>query len=314
MTRQLDPQARALLDVMQAMDLAPFHSLSVAEVRERTRASLVTKDEPRALWCVEDLRIPTPGRRLSLRLYRSTQARRPVGLFLHGGGWTLNDLDTHDGLCRQLAQSSELTIAALRYRLAPEHKYPAALEDVYYAYRWLIDNATDLQLDVAAGVVLIGESSGATLAAGLSLFLRDAGAPAPGFQALAYPMLDVPGRWPSYTEYGRGYTLDRSMIEWFLEQYLPPDYDPADPYLFPLTAKDLADLPPTFVMTAEFDPLRDEGAAFASRLAEANVQVRHQHVVDQMHGFLLHGRAIDRARELVDVPAGAIGSRATADS
>jgi acetyl esterase len=309
MAQQLDPQASALLDVMRAMDSAPFPTLSVPEARTRMRASLIAKGEPVALWHVEDVELPGPGRRLALRLYRAADGHREVALFLHGGGWTLNDLDTHDELCRHLARGSGLVIAALDYRLAPEHRYPAALEDVYQAYRWLIDNATDLGVDTGRGIALVGESSGATLAAGLSLLLRDSGAPAPGFQALAYPMTDLPGRFASYVERGDGFTLDRPMIEWFLEQYLPPGYDPVDPYLFPLASEDLSRLPPTFVMTAEFDPLRDEGAAYAARLADAGVPVRHHHVGDQMHGFLLHGRAVTGARQLVDVLADALRDR-----
>jgi acetyl esterase len=309
MTQLLDPQARAILEVMRAMDSVPVHTLSVFDARERMRASLIAKGDPVPTWRVEDLESPGLGRRLPLRLYRPAEGELGAALFLHGGGWTLNDLDTHDELCRQLAGASGLLIAALDYRLAPEHKYPAALEDVYCAYRWLIDNAQSLEIDVTSGLIVVGESSGATLAAGLSLFLRDSGAPVPGLQALAYPMTDRPGRWPSHAERGHGYTLDRPLIDWFLEHYLPRGYDPADPYLFPLAAGDLSGLPPTLVMTAEFDPLRDEGAAYATRLADAGVPVRHHHVGDQMHGFLLHGRAVKGARQLVDVLADALRDR-----
>ncbi len=312
MTGQLDPQAQALLEVMQAVDAPALHTLPVEQAREQMRAALLTRGEPLALHSFEDLQLPASHGARPLRLYRPRPGVLPIALFLHGGGWTLNDIDTHDRLCRRIARRSGWLLASLEYRRAPEHRHPAALEDARLAYGWLLENADRLEGD-ASLTALVGESSGAATAAALTLLLRDTGAPAPAFQVLAYPLTDVPGRWPSHEERGAGYTLDGPLIRWYLDHYLPPTHDPADPYrdpyVFPLAAPDLAGLPPALVMTAEFDPLRDEGIAYAQRLAAAGVAVEHLHAEDQLHGFLLLDRAIDRAGELIDHLADALAAR-----
>jgi acetyl esterase len=308
----LDPQAQALLEVIRAMGAPALHTLTVERARAQARAALVTRRAPLALHQVEDVHVPAPHGSLPLRLYRPLAGVLPVALFLHGGGWVLNDLDTHDHLCRRLARRSGWLVASLDYRLAPEHRHPAALEDARCAYAWLLEHAARLEGD-ASLTALVGESSGGGIAASLTLQLRDAGGPQPAFQALVYPSVDLPGRWPSHSERGTGYTLDGALIQWFAEQRLPPAFDLADsywdPYLFPLAAPDLGGLPPAFVMTAEFDPLRDEGVAYAERLAAAGVPVEHLHAEDQMHDFLLHDRVIDRAGELIDRLADALAAR-----
>jgi acetyl esterase len=328
MTKQLDPEAQDLLDVMRAAGVAQPYTLPVEEARTQMRSALVTRGEPLALHSVRDTQLPTPHGPLRLRLYRPAPGALPLALFLHGGGWTLNDIDTHDRLCRRIARRSGWLLASLDYRRAPEHKHPAPLEDAHLGYRWLLDNARELEADGSC-VAVVGESSGATTAAALTLLLRELRAPAPTFQILAYPLTDLPASWPSYDEYGSGYTLDRQLMEWFLEQYLPadlkaqasdlhaqapdlqtrdPDLQARDQYIFPLTASDLSDLPPALVITAEFDPLRDEGVAYAERLAAAGVSVEHLHAADQMHGFLLVDRAISRASQLIDQLADALSA------
>lgn len=313
MTKQLDPEAQALLEVMQAIGAPALNTLPVEQARAQSRSGLLTRGQPLALHHVEDVRVPSPHGPLPLRLYRSTPGVLPIALFLHGGGWTLNDIDTHDGLCRRIAKRSGWLVASLDYRRAPEHRHPAALEDARLAYDWLLENAARLEGDPAL-VALVGESSGASTAAALALLLRDTGAPPPAFQILATPAIDIPDRWPSHRERASGYTLDGPLLRWFVEQNLPPDFDPADPYrdpyLFPLGAPDLAGLPPALVMTAEFDPLRDEGIAYAERLTAAGVPVEHLHADDQMHGFLMAERAIARAGELIDHLADALAARA----
>lgn len=308
MRSQLDPQAQDLLDVIGAAGLTPIHTLSVADARERMRATLIAATEPLTLMGVEDVRLATPSGPLRLRLYRPREGTLPIALFLHGGGWTLNDVDTHDDLCRRLAKRSGWMFASLDYRRAPEHKHPAALEDAYHAYRWLSDNAGRIGCDPTCRAV-VGESSGGTIAAGLTLLLRDNGAPMPTYQVLAYPLMDSGDRWPSRGEYGSGYTLDIQQVRWFLDNYMPPKCDPADPYLFPIVNRDLSGLPPTLVMTAEFDPLRDEGISYAQKLSQAGVIVEHLHAADQMHGFLLLSRAVDRAGQLVAYLADALASQ-----
>jgi acetyl esterase len=313
MTKQLDPEAQVLLDVMQAVGAPALHTLPVEQARAQMRSALLTRGQPLALHHVEDMRVPSPHGALPLRLYRPSPGVLPIALFLHGGGWMLNDLDTHDGLCRRIAKRSGWLLASLDYRRAPEHRHPAALEDARLAYDWLLENAARLEGDPAL-MALVGESSGANTAAALALLLRDTGAPQPAFQILAYPPVDVPGRWPSHRERASGYTLDGSLLRWFVEHNLPPGFDPADPYrdpyLFPLGAPDLSGLAPALVMTAEFDPLRDEGIAYAERLTAAGVPMEHLHADDQMHGFLMVDRAIARGGELIDHLSDALAARA----
>lgn len=313
MSPQLDPEAEALLEVMRAAGTAQPHTLPVEEAREQMRAALMTKGEPIALHSVEDTSLPTPHGALVMRLFRPTAGPLPIALFLHGGGWTLNDLDTHDRLCRRIARRSGWLLASLHYRRAPEHRHPAALEDALVAYRWLLDNAERIEGDPSR-VALVGESSGGTTAACLTLLLRDLGAPLPVFQVLAYPLTDRHDRWPSYQERGVGYTLDAELARWFLSNCLPAGDDLEDRYLFPLTAPDLSGLAPTLIMTAEFDPLRDEGIAYAQKLAAAEVDVEHIHVEDQMHGFLLLDRVVVKAGALIDRLADALAAQASTEA
>ncbi len=312
---KLDPEAQALLDVMRAMGTPAPHTLPVEQARAQMRSALITRGQPLALHDVEDASLPSPHGALPLRLYRPAPTPLPIALFIHGGGWTLNDIDTHDHLCRRIAKRSGWLIASLDYRRAPEHPHPAALQDARFAYDWLLENASRLGGNSAL-MALAGESSGATTATALALQLRDTGAPLPALQILAYPMVDLPDRWPSYRERGSGFTLDRPLALWFMKQSLPDSFDPADPYrdpyLFPLGTAELGGLPPALVMTAEFDPLRDEGIAYAERLAAAGVAVEHLHVPDQMHGFLMVDRVIRRAGELIDRLADALAALAQA--
>jgi acetyl esterase len=303
----LDPQAQDLLDVMAAAGVAPIHTMSVDDARERMRATLIPRGAPSALAKVEDISAPTPDGALGLRLYRPADGVLPVALFFHGGGWTLNDLDTHDDLCRRLAKRSGWLLVSVDYRRAPEHKHPAPLDDAYHAYSWLLENGERLGCDPSCRAV-VGESSGATTAAALTLRLRDEGMPMPTYQVIAYPLLDMPDRWPSYDQRGSGYMLDRAQLEWYLGHYLPAGCDRDDPYLFPLHASDFSGLPAALVMTAEFDPLRDGGIAYAQKLSAHGVTVEHLHVSDQMHGFLLLSRVVARAAGLVDRTADALSA------
>ncbi len=305
MANELDSDAQAVLDVLEAMGVPPFHELSVEDARARMRATFVARDEQLALESVDDLSVPTPAGLLCLRLYRPSTAVSPIALFLHGGGWTVNDVDTHDRLCRRITKLSGWMLASLDYRRAPEHKYPVALQDAYFAYRWILDNAERIGAD-AERRAIIGESSGGTIAASLTLLLREGNAPMPTHLSMAYPMTDVVDRWPSYQQRGAGYALDRSLMLWYMDHYLPAGWDSQDPYLFPLAASDLRGFPPTFIMTAEFDPLRDEGIAYAQKLASAGVEVRHVHVDDQMHGFLMMDRAVRKASGLIGHLANAL--------
>jgi acetyl esterase len=310
MTPRLDPEAQLILDVVARSGQPHLSTLPVDEARERVRAALVAKGAPLALHSVEDVPLPSPNGTLRLRLYRREDGRLPVALFLHGGGWTVNDVDTHDELCRRLAKRSGWLLASLDYRRAPEHKHPAPLEDAYLAYRWLLDNAESIACD-SSSAALVGESSGGTIAASLTVLLRDLGAPMPVYQVLAYPVADRFDRRPSYSERGTGYILDRALMQWYFGHFLPESSPAEDPYLYPLAAEDLSGLPPTLVLTAEFDPLRDEGIAYAKRLADAGVDVEHVHAPDQMHGFLLLGKVVTNASALIDRTADSLARART---
>jgi acetyl esterase len=309
MTRELDRDAQAILDVIAASGEPHLSTLSVDAARERMRAVLIAKGQPLALRSVQDVSVPTPSGALRVRLYRPVQGCLPVALFLHGGGWTVNDVDTHDELCRRLAKRSGWLLASLEYRKAPQHKHPAPLTDAYMTYRWLLDNAESIGCDPSRRAV-VGESSGGTIAANLTVLVRDLGAPMPTYQVLAYPVTDSFDRWPSYAERGTGYILDRRLMQWYFGHCLPAGSPAENPYFIPLATEDLSGLPPTLMLTAEFDPLRDEGIAYAKRLTEAGVAVEHVHASEQMHGFLLLGKVVASAGSLIDRTADSLARAA----
>jgi acetyl esterase len=301
--KQLDPEAQVLLDVIRAVGAPALNTLPVEQARAQTRAALLTRGQPLPLHDVEDVSLPSPHGALPLRLYRPRPGVLPIALFLHGGGWVLNDLDTHDHLCRRIARRSGWMIAALDYRLAPEHRHPAAIEDARFAYDWLLEHAAQLKGD-ASLTAAVGESAGGAIVAALTLRLRDAGAPQPAFQVLAYPCVDPLGRWPSHAERGTGYTLDNGFLQWSLDLYLPADFDPRDPhrdpYLSPLAASDLSGLAPALVMTAEYDPLRDEGEYYAEALHKAGVPVEMKRWDGMNHGFVFFPGIVDKSTEAID--------------
>ena len=299
----LDPQAQALLDAAAEAGLPPVYTLAVNDARERMRAQLVSDrplEQGEQIADVADLVIPGPEGGLPLRIYRPGAGALPCVVFFHGGGFTLNDLDTHDRLCRRVANGSRAVVVAVDYRRAPEAPYPAPIEDAFLATAWVSANAEALGID-ADRLAVVGESSGATIATVVALLARDRGFPAIAYQALIYPQTSAPdpGRG-SYIERGTGYSLNADLVEWIWGQYCPPDADLHDPYLCPGNAPDLSRLPKALVVTAEFDPLRDDGREYARRLEDAGVEVDYVHVDDQMHGFIMQTAAIDRAREVLE--------------
>src|SRR5262245_849582 len=305
--RQLDPQAQSLLEAMNASGVPPLFTLPVAEARRARRRQLVVDPPRAAIAKVENDLVPGPSGGIPLRWYRpSSDARLPVTVYFHGGGWTVDDLDTHDHLCRRLARRSQAVVVSVAYRRAPEHPYPAAVEDAYAATVWVAATGRERGVDPAR-LAVAGDSAGGNLATVVTLLCRDRHGPAVRFQALAYPVTD---HWragqASYGRYAEGYTLTREFMKWTFRQYLPDGFDRADPYLFPLHAPDLRGLPAALIVTAEFDPLRDEGRAYAERLRASGAAVEHLHLDDQMHGFLMQEATIDRARSAVDHFADAI--------
>ena len=213
---------------------------------------------------------------------RTPRATLPTIVFFHGGGFVLGDLDTHDNQCRALCREAEAVVLSVDYRLAPEHPFPAAPEDCFAATRWAAEHVDELGGD-AGRIAVAGDSAGGNLAAVTALMARDAGGPALAAQLLIYPGTDFVGGYPSETENAEGFFLTRADMEWFREQYVA-GADPTDPRLSPVHAPDLAGLPPAVVVTAEFDPLRDQGDAYARALEEAGV-----HVIKRSYGGLIHG-------------------------
>ena len=308
---ELDPQTRELLDEMRAAGVPPGSALSPSGARRLLVefADVVGPAEPPeapALEAVRDLEVPGPNGGVPVRLYRPAAAGPPpVLVYYHGGGWVVGSVEARDGVCRRLAADVGALVVSVEYRLAPEHPFPEPLEDAHAAARWAVDNAAAIGGDPDR-VGVVGDSAGGNLAAAVALLARDAGGPDLAYQSLIYPVVDSAMDTDSYDEYAEGYFLGREKMAWYWDRYAPGPIDRANPYAAPLRAPDLADLPPATVLTAEFDPLRDEGRAYADRLEAAGVETEHLRFDDAMHGVLAFYGRLDRADDLVDaVAAGA---------
>ena len=280
----LDPQARALIDLMLARQVPPVHTVTPAEARRMyVERRYYTQPDPPAVGEVRSLQ--TPGG-VPLRLVRPRAVGvHPVLVYFHGGGWTIGDLDTHDVLCRQLCIASGAAVLSVDYRLAPEHRFPAAVDDCIAATRWLQAEAATLGLD-GTRVAVGGDSAGGNLAAVVALALRDAGAPPPVCQLLIYPATDQRAAAPSHTTNAQGYLLTADSIGYYRGHYLPDPASWHDWRASPLLAADLSRLPPALVLTAGFDPLRDEGRQYADALSAAGNRVQYVCFERQVHGFI----------------------------
>lgn len=309
MTIHLDPQAQALLDASGRARLLPLPSLTVPAARERMRNGFMSHGPGPDLAEVRDLTIPGPGGGTPARLYSNGPTDQPLLVFFHGGGWVLNDLDTHDRLCRILAKSGHFSIVSVDYRRAPEHSYPAPLEDAMRAWLFCVSNARLLGVDTER-VAVGGDSSGATLAFGVSALALDLGFRVPDLQLLLYPVADhYQAGSESYRTFGTGYSLDAASMIWFWDNYLAgASWSPDDGYLFPLRRKDLTGLPPSIVSVAGFDPLHTEGSELIRRLVAANVSVESIPAGELMHGWAMQTKTIDRAARLVDIIASRTGA------
>jgi len=304
----LDPQAQALLDLMVARGIPPTHTLSPADARAFYRERrTATQPDPRPVAEVRDLAAPGPHGDIPLRLYRPASAPRPAPtlVYFHGGGWVIGDLDTHDVLCRDLAEQSGCAVVAVDYRMGPEHRFPAAVDDALAASRWLHGQADALGLD-ATRFAVGGDSAGGNLAAVVALAWRDAGhAPALKFQLLVYPATDMRALAPSHTANGQGYLLTADTIAYFQGHYLAPD-ERGDWRASPLLAEHHAGLPPALVLTAGFDPLRDEGRQYADALSAAGSPAQYVCFERQIHGFVTMGKVLDEANTAVTLCAQAL--------
>jgi acetyl esterase len=292
----LDPGAQAVLDLIRESGRPALHTLTPAEAREVSTAAVpVLQPDPQEVAEVEDLACPGPAGPIGLRRYRGLgtdpAAALPCLVFIHGGGWVIGSLATYDQLCRSLANHLGACVISVDYRLAPEHRFPAAVEDCAAALRFVSAQAAALRID-AARIAVGGDSAGGNLSAVMALMGRDGTVPAPGFQLLLYPVTDLAAEARSYDRCIEGYPLTATTMRWFIDHYAPDAASRTDWRASPLRAASLAGTAPAFVMTCGYDPLSDEGAAYARRLDGEGVPVTQLHVATQMHAYLTMGRLI----------------------
>ena len=301
----LDPQARRFLHKLSLVDLPPVDQIPLSDLR-----AMVTPvpGKPDAIGG-RDIRFipgPDPDVELPVRVYwpaRETDGPNdspfPVMVYFHGGGWVMGNLEAYDILCRKLANAGQCVVVSIDYRLAPEHRFPCAAEDAHAATVWVAENASELDIDPSR-LIVAGDSAGGNLAAAVCLMARDRKSVDIAQQVLIYPVTDHNFDRPSYIDNGEGYMLTRHSMKWFWEQYVEYAADRSHPYVSPVRADSLAELPPAFVISAEFDPLRDEGEAYARRLEAFGVPVELTRVAGQIHGFLRWTDKFDAALEMVD--------------
>jgi len=301
----IDPDTQAVLDLIRLAGRPPFEALTPAEAREAMLASRkILATPPEDVAEIRDTAAPGPLGPIGLRLYRpaGTEAADvlPALLFFHGGGWVIGDLDTHDGPCRRYANAARCRVVSVDYRMAPEHVFPAAVDDCAAATRWVFDNAASLGVD-RTKIAVGGDSAGGNLAAVMALMARDGALPPLCFQMLVYPATDMTMTSVSSTTIGPGVPLTSTTMKWFIDHYMKTDR--TDWRASPLRVASVAGTAPALVLTCGHDPLRDEGIAYAHRLEREGVRVLHMHYADQIHGFLGMGRMIRAADQAIDVMA-----------
>ena len=294
----LDPESQRLIDLMAAANRPAWNTLSPQAARDLYLSLRPGAQGPRpAHVTVVDRTIPGPDSDLAVRIYRPTSAapdaRLPALVYAHGGGWVFGNLDSHDVLCAQLAIEAGIAVFHIDYRLAPEARFPGAFDDVVAGLKWVAANGESVGIDPTR-LAIGGDSAGGNLAAAVSIWARDHGGPKLLMQLLAYPVTDAVARTESYRRYEDGYGLNAVTMEWFFDHYTPDKASRGDWRVSPLRAESLAGLPPALVVTAGYDPLRDEGRAYAWRLHQEGTQADLVEFGGMLHGFLsspmlLHG-------------------------
>ena len=301
----LDPQAQALLDQMREIGAKPSEELSVPEARADAWGFVDLGGEPQEVGSVTDRYIPGPHADIHVRIYTPAagagdangSAGRPGLVYFHGSGWVIANIDVADSAVRSLANSTGCVVVSVNYQKAPEHKFPVPFDDCYAATTWVAANAAELGIDPGR-IGVIGDSAGGNLAAAICLKARDEDGPAIAYQVLIYPATDCDWDKPSCIENAEGYLLQRATMEWFWSHYVTSTSDAENPLVSPLRAADVAGLPPALVITAEFDPLRDDGELYADRLRDAGVPVRYTEYKGMIHGFYWMIGVMDQARDL----------------
>jgi acetyl esterase len=306
----LDPQIVALLKEMEKQGSPPLNTLTPEQARELKHPVFVKLGgPPEAVASVQNLKIPGPAGEIPIRVYTPEgEGPFPLLVFFHGGGWVICNLDTHDSICRSLANGAGCVVVSVDYRLAPEHKFPAAAEDAYGAIQWVAANADQLRGDPSR-IAVGGDSAGGNLAAVVSLMARDRGDPALMFQLLIYPTTNLSSfETTSFSEHGEGYILTKDSMAYYRDHYIRGKEDTENPYASPLLAKDLKGLPPALVITAEFDVLTDESRAYAERLIQAGVPVTYTCYEGMIHPFFSFLAVVDRAKEAMAETTAALRS------
>lgn len=303
----LDPQAEALLQLMDKLNVPPLNTLTPTQSREMMKGWTALSSAPQEVAQVEDLSVPGPAGPIPARIYTPQGAGPfPILVYFHGGGWVICDLDTHDNLCRSLVNGASCVVVSVDYRLAPEHKFPAAVDDAYAATQWVADSANRINGDSARIAVGV-DSAGGNLAAVVSLMARDRNGPRLVYQLLIYPATNLSSLdTDSHRDFGDGYLLTKVDVEYFRDHYLGCEEDRWNWTASPLLAPDLSGLPPALVITGEFDVLRDEGEAYANRLKEAGVPTKCTRYAGMVHGFISMDGLLDRARDAIDEATAAL--------
>jgi acetyl esterase len=295
----LDPQARAVLDQMAETGAPPINKLSVNEARQASEALAAMQGLPEPVGSIENRTLLGPGGDIPVRIYVPFgKGPFPVLIYFHGGGWVIGDIESSDGLCRILTNAAECIVVSVDYRLAPEHPFPAAVDDAYHATLWAATNGSSFGGD-SSRIAVCGDSAGGNLAAVVAQIARDRGNPAICFQLLIYPATDAACDTPSYSENAEGYFLTKDTMQWFWNHYVRNEADRNHPCASPLRASNLAGLPAALVITAEFDPLRDEGERYAERMSAAGTPVQLTRYDGMIHGFFSMSAIIDQGRTAI---------------
>jgi acetyl esterase len=300
LTLPLDPQVQTLLDQFRDLGGPELAEVEPAQAREMIAMMAQLGPPPLQVAAVDDHWVPVQGGEILVRTYRtSTDASLPTVVFFHGGGWVIGSVDISDASCRQLASLSGCLVCSVDYRLAPEHKFPTAVDDAFAATVWIAEHAHELGGDPSR-LAVAGDSAGGNLSTVVSLLARDNGGPKIAYQALIYPAVDFVQEWPSYERNGDGYFLTRRDMEWFRDHYLSSVADRSDWRASPLGAKSLAGLPPALIIAAEFDPLVDQDLAYAEALERAGVPVTLRQYDGVIHGFWSMEGVIDKGGEAMN--------------
>jgi acetyl esterase len=317
----LDPQAKALLDMVYRVGAPRFHELDVAQARHSfEKLQFALRPDVPAVASVTDVPIPQAKAAegvIMARLYRPLSAGPdevlPLTFYFHGGGWCIGNITSHDVLCRELANHSKAAVLSVDYRLAPEHPFPAAVDDALRAVQWSLANAALLGIDPAR-FALAGDSAGGTLSAVTALSLRNAQGPRAALQLLIYPSTDILSQRPSRRTYANGYFLDTESLTWFFEKYLPEEDDWQDWRASPIRAARFDGLPPALIITAGCDPLTDDCKAYGEVLREAGVPVELREFEGMVHGFITLGKFFSQANEAVRQAGEALGRAFAGDA